>query len=79
MHGIRQDLPIYVFSGSSDPVGDMGESVTELVNIYRFLNIRDLEFVLYPDARHETLNETNREEVTESLLSWLLRHCENSK
>jgi alpha-beta hydrolase superfamily lysophospholipase len=79
MQRIRQDLPVYVFSGSSDPVGDMGESVTELVNIYRFLNIKDLEFVLYPDARHETLNETNREEVTESLLSWLLRHCENSK
>jgi alpha-beta hydrolase superfamily lysophospholipase len=75
MQNIRQDLPIYVFSGSSDPVGEMGESTTELVNLYRALKIKDLEFVLYPDARHETLNETNREEVTESLLSWLLRHC----
>ncbi|GHU65783.1 hydrolase [Spirochaetia bacterium] len=76
---IRQDMPIYVFSGSSDPVGAMGESPTALVNLYRALKIRDLEFVLYPDARHETLNETNREEVTESLLSWLLRHCGNSR
>jgi alpha-beta hydrolase superfamily lysophospholipase len=74
MQGIRPDLPVYVFSGSSDPVGNMGESPTTLVNLYRTLKIRDLEFVLYPDARHETLNETNREEVTESLLSWLLRH-----
>ncbi|MDR0655903.1 MAG: lysophospholipase [Treponema sp.] len=71
---IRRDLPIYVFSGSADPVGDMGVSPTALLTAYRSLGIKDLEFVLYPDARHEPLNETNREEVTGSLLSWLLRH-----
>ncbi|MDR2103208.1 MAG: lysophospholipase [Treponema sp.] len=75
MNRIRRDLPIYMFSGSADPVGDMGSSPTALVNVYRSLGIRDLEFVLYPDARHETLNETNREEVTENLLSWILRRC----
>ena len=26
---------------------------------------------LYPDARHETLNETNRDEVTADLIGWL--------
>ena len=71
---IPAELPVYVFSGSADPVGDMGLSVTELVNIYRKIGIKDLEFVLYPDARHETLNETNREEVTANLLSWLNKH-----
>jgi alpha-beta hydrolase superfamily lysophospholipase len=25
----------------------------------------------YPDARHELLNETNREEVTRDVLGWL--------
>jgi alpha-beta hydrolase superfamily lysophospholipase len=72
---IRVDLPVYVFSGSADPVGDMGASPTALVNAYRAMGLRDLEFVLYPDARHETLNETNREEVTENLISWILRRC----
>jgi alpha-beta hydrolase superfamily lysophospholipase len=75
MKRIRKELPVYIFSGSADPVGDMGESPTALVLAYRHLKIKDLETVLYPDARHEALNETNREEVTESLLSWLLRHC----
>ncbi|MDR3335436.1 MAG: lysophospholipase [Treponema sp.] len=75
MNMIRRDLPIYVFSGNADPVGDMGASPTALVNAYRSIGIRDLEFVLYPDARHETLNETNREEVTENLLDWISRHC----
>jgi len=72
---IRKELPVYIISGSADPVGEMGESPTALAAVYRQLEIRDVELVLYPDARHEPLNETNREEVTESLLSWLLRHC----
>jgi alpha-beta hydrolase superfamily lysophospholipase len=74
MDRIRRDLPIYVFSGSADPCGDMGASPTALVNRYRSLGIKDLEFVLYPDARHETLNETNREEVMGDLIAWLLKH-----
>ena len=71
---INKDLPVYIFGGSDDPVGDMGASTTALVNAYRSLGIQDLEFVLYPGARHETLNETNREEVIENLIQWIKRH-----
>lgn len=76
MAKIERNLPLYVFSGSADPVGGMGASTTALVNAYRNLGIKDLEFVLYPGARHETLNETNREEVFENLLSWINKRCE---
>ena len=71
---IDKNLPVYIFCGSADPVGDMGTSPTALVTAYRGQGIQDLEFVVYPEARHEPLNETNREEVTEALLNWLLRH-----
>jgi len=76
MAKINRHLPVYVFSGSADPVGGMSASTTVLVNAYRNLGISDLEFVLYPGARHETLNETNREEVIENLLSWINKRCE---
>jgi len=76
MAKIRTTLPVYIFSGSADPVGDMSESFAALAVAYRHLGIKDLETVLYPDARHEPLNETNRDEVQESLLSWLLRHLQ---
>ena len=33
----------------------------------------DVTVVLYPQARHEILNETNRDEVTADLLAWLDR------
>jgi alpha-beta hydrolase superfamily lysophospholipase len=74
MAKIRRDLPLYVFSGSADPVGEMGRSPTALVEAYRSIGIKDLEFVLYPDARHEPLNETNKDEVMGNLLSWIERH-----
>ncbi|MCL2180617.1 MAG: lysophospholipase [Treponema sp.] len=76
MARINRSLPVYVFSGSADPVGDMGKSTTALVNAYRNVGINDCEFVLYPGARHETFNETNREEVTENLLAWINKKCE---
>jgi len=75
MTRISNSLPIYVFSGSADPVGDMGKSPTDLVNIFRQNGINDCEFVLYPGARHEILNETNREEVIDNLLSWIKKRC----
>ncbi|MDR1073164.1 MAG: lysophospholipase [Treponema sp.] len=74
LSNIKRDLPIYIFCGSADPVGDMGKSPMALAGAYRNLGIQDLEFALYPDARHETLNETNREEVAGNLASWLARH-----
>jgi alpha-beta hydrolase superfamily lysophospholipase len=71
---INRYLPIYLFSGSADPVGGMGAEPTALVDIYRKIGMKDVEFVLYPGARHETLHETNREEVMRNLCGWLDRH-----
>jgi alpha-beta hydrolase superfamily lysophospholipase len=74
MERIRQDLPVYVFCGNADPVGDMGKSPTALINAYRALGVKDLEFTLYPGARHELLNEINREEAIENLRNWICQH-----
>jgi len=74
---INRSLPVYVFSGNADPVGEMGKGPALLVDAYRNHGIEDFEFVLYPGARHETLNETNREEVIENLLSWINKHIGN--
>jgi alpha-beta hydrolase superfamily lysophospholipase len=75
MARIPHDLPLYVFSGARDPVGNMGESPKALVEAYTKIGITDVEFVLYPDARHEMLHETNYEEAQENLLVWLNKHA----
>ena len=64
-----------MFSGSRDPVGNGGESPKALVEWYTKLGLNDIEFVLYPDARHEMLHETNYGEVQENLLAWMKKHA----
>jgi alpha-beta hydrolase superfamily lysophospholipase len=64
---IRKDLPLYIFSGMRDPVG---ANIQSLLDTYREAGLRP-HVHLYPDGRHEMLNETNRDEVTRDLLDWL--------
>ena len=72
MARIPHNLPLYLFSGSRDAVGDMGKSPKTLVKWYQKLGVGDIAFVLYPEGRHEMLHEINHEEVEENLLSWIL-------
>ena len=68
---IPKDLPLYVFSGDRDPVGENGAGVRRLVVAYRRAGLSQVTLKLYPDGRHEMLNETNRAEVVAELLAWL--------
>ncbi len=68
---VPRDLPVLVFSGSADPVGAGGKGVREVAEAYRSAGVSDVTMRLYPDARHELLNETNRDEVTADILAWL--------
>ncbi len=65
---IRKDLPIYVFSGEKDPVG---ANIRGLIAALKGAGFTRLTTRIYPGARHETLNETNRNEVTRDLIAWL--------
>ncbi|MEO1056770.1 MAG: alpha/beta fold hydrolase [Actinomycetota bacterium] len=69
---IPRDLSVYVFSGAEDPVGGENvQSVRDLVDRWRAAGIDDVTLRLYDGARHETLNETNRDEVEAELVAWL--------
>ncbi len=65
---IRKDMPIYIFSGERDPVG---ANIQGLIDALKSAGFTRLTTRIYPGARHETLNETNREEVTRDLIAWL--------
>ncbi|GAB3580516.1 lysophospholipase [Calidifontibacter terrae] len=74
MKKIRRDLPILVISGSKDPVGANGKGVEAVAAALRTAGVTDVTLTLYPDARHELLNETNRDEVTADVLRWMGTH-----
>jgi alpha-beta hydrolase superfamily lysophospholipase len=67
---IRKDLPTYVFSGERDPVGANIKGLNESLRDAGFTKLTSR---IYPGARHETLNETNRDEVMRDLIAWLDR------
>jgi alpha-beta hydrolase superfamily lysophospholipase len=71
MAKIPKNLPIYVFSGEKDPVGAMGKGVRKLLKMYCELGLKQVSSTLYPEGRHEMLNELNHDEVTKDLIDWL--------
>jgi alpha-beta hydrolase superfamily lysophospholipase len=73
MRNVRQTLPVYIFSGSDDPVGQRLEGVRALIDHYRNAGIRSVDHDFYPGGRHEMLHEKNRRGVIARLLSWMTR------
>lgn len=77
-HKIPKDLPIFILSGDQDPVGDFGKGVKKLEKRYKNRGVIDLDMKLYEGARHELLNELNREEVTADIINWLKERVKNN-
>ena len=68
---MNKDAPIYFMSGAEDPVGDYGAGVEKAYRAFCDAGLHDVTMKLYPGGRHEMLNETNREEVMQDILTWL--------
>lgn len=75
---IRSDLPILIMGGSADPVGG-DKGMTRLAMHYAQTFHQRLKVKIYPDGRHEMLNETNRSDVTDDLLNWIATTTRTSR
>jgi alpha-beta hydrolase superfamily lysophospholipase len=71
--GIRKDLPVYIGVGENDPVNGQLALSQALVDRLQGAGLTDVTYRVYAGARHEILNETNRDEVVRELLAWLDR------
>jgi len=69
-HMIR-DLPILILSGEEDPVGDFGKAAVKVYDSFKKLGMNKVSMKLYEGARHEVLNEINRNKVYEDILKWV--------
>ena len=72
--GIRRDLPVYIYSGDFDPVGDYGKGVRAVYDLLMDAGVQDVTLRLYPEGRHEMHNELNKEEVFSDLIAWCDGH-----
>ena len=86
LHGIRfnqrmshlrrmdREVPVLFVSGDKDPVGGCGKGVVQTYEAFKSAGMRDCTLKLYPELRHEILNErAYAGEITEDIASWLLR------
>ena len=71
LRNVREDLSIYLFSGSDDPVGEQLDGVQLLINRYEKAGLYDVSHDFYQGGRHEMLTEINKDEVRERLLAWI--------
>lgn len=68
---MNKEKPVYFMSGDGDPVGDYGKGVERAYKAFCDAGLHEVFMRLYPGGRHEMLNETNKEQVYQDILSWL--------
>ena len=68
---MNKSKPVYFMSGEEDPVGDYGKGVRRAYKAFCDALFQDVTIRLYPGGRHEMLNELNRDDVYQDILSWI--------
>lgn len=71
---VPHDLPLLFVAGSEDPVGERGVAVRRAADRYRAAGVEDVRVILYPDMRHEILNEPGRADVYADIEAWCAEH-----
>ncbi|MDD2647388.1 MAG: lysophospholipase [Eubacteriales bacterium] len=73
VRAVSPNLPILLLSGEEDTVGDKGLGVRLCAEQLERVGVHDVEMKFYPNARHEVLNEINKDEVYADILGFMSR------
>ena len=68
---MKKYLPVLFIAGEADPVGNFGKGVKQAHAAFEKAGMVSATLKLYPECRHEILNELNRQEVYEDILRWI--------
>ena len=68
---MNKDIPILLFAGDMDPVGNYGKGPKEVYDKMKACGVKDIELIMYEQGRHEMLNEINKMEVYQMILNWI--------
>jgi len=71
LKNLTKSIPILIVGGEHDPVS-AGDGLLKLQQRLQQAQLKQVKLLLYPQARHEVFNETNRDQVTRDTLSWIL-------
>lgn len=65
-----KELPLLVLSGDHDPVGENGKGVRRFEAMLKKIGMKHVTCILYPENRHELINDLDKEQVFRDILSW---------
>lgn len=68
---ILKDKPYWFISGEDDPLSKGGEAIFTVANQFKAAGASKVDVKIYPEARHELINEMNRQEIYSDVLLWL--------
>lgn len=71
LKNMKKHLPVFFIAGAEDPVGAYGKGVEQAAKEFKKAGMINVACRIYPDCRHEILNELNRQEVFEDIAKWL--------
>ena len=71
IQSMSKEQPVYFMSGAMDPVGENGKGVKKAYKAFCDAGLKDVMIRLYPEGRHEMLNELNKKQVYADILEWL--------
>ena len=67
----HKDLPILFIAGADDQVIVSKKKWLESQDFLRNLGYQNIEKILYPNMRHEILNERNKDVVWKDAYEWI--------
>jgi alpha-beta hydrolase superfamily lysophospholipase len=70
-------VPILIIVGERDPLGGEKSAVKLADSYVQRAGQNDVTVEVYPDARHELFNETNKQQVFDDMISWITERVGN--
>ena len=71
---VPKNLPVLFVSGEDDPVGSFGKEVINAAKSLKDAGVLEVAVKLYPNDRHEILNELDKDIVYDDLYNWMIEH-----
>lgn len=66
-----ENLNIYLASGMEDPLSNKGKDIYFIAEKYKNAGVKNVEVKIYQGARHEIINEPNKDKIISDMIIWL--------
>ena len=71
LEGLPRDKHVHLLAGNADPCARHGSAMEALAGRMEALKVRDVTLTILDGARHEALNEIDRDETMDAFVAWL--------